>query len=281
VLSARDVRRLTATDEPVSRLFLNEEFDTWAIGSDHIAKFPLAEEDAAKLEVEIAIHERLRRQLRDRIPAITLVGRLETPAFPFTVQERARGIQGQTVEGMTIAASPGLADDIGTLLGALHQIDRPEAETFGVGERPIRYTVPVLSSSTLDILRGPGGDELERFLTSLSPTPSERRTLCHTDLKGEHVFVDADRARVTSIIDWADTETCDPAQDYAGLVIWLGPGFTRAAIRESGDDDGSLADRAVWLARAGIVGYLDGMLTGGEQAPMALIEQQVRTAFGP
>ena len=56
------------------------------------------------------------------------------------------------------------------------------------------------------------------------------RTLCHTDIKGEHVFVDEDRRRVTSIIDWADTEVCDPAKDYAGLVGWLGPTFARASV---------------------------------------------------
>jgi aminoglycoside phosphotransferase (APT) family kinase protein len=118
-------------------------------------------------------------------------------------------------------------------------------------------------------------------LTSSPPQPSKRRSLCHTDIKGEHVFVGSDGSAVTAIIDWADAEVCDPARDYAGLVIWLGPAFTRAAAFAGEGHDPTLADRAIWIGRAGIARYLNDMLAGGERAPMALIEQQIRTAFGP
>src|SRR5262249_36961551 len=123
------------------------------------------------------------------------------------------------------------------------------------------------------------GDAIARFLADTPPAPSDRRTLCHTDLKGEHVFVDADRRRVTTIIDWADTDVCDPAKDYAGLVGWLGPSFARACARASGEDDPTLADRAIWLDRAGILDYWDAVLAGRETAPIPLITRMLRTSF--
>ena len=84
---------------------------------------------------------------------------------------------------------------------------------------------------------------------------------------------------MTAIIDWADTEVCDPAKDYAGLVIWLGPSFTRACVEASGEEDPSLADRAIWLGRAGVLDYWDAVLAGREHAPIPLITEQLRIAF--
>ena len=50
-------------------------------------------------------------------------------------------------------------------------------------------------------------------------------------------------------------------------------------MEASGEDDPTLADRAVWLGRAGIIEYWDDVLAGIEHAPNALIENQLRIAF--
>ncbi len=107
----------------------------------------------------------------------------------------------------------------------------------------------------------------------------DREVLCHTDVKGEHLFLDDGRARVRSLIDWADAEVCDPAKDYADLTIWLGPAYTRAVVAASGEDDGTLADRAIWLGRAGHLDYWNNVLAGTETAPSSLITAQLRAAF--
>ena len=106
-------------------MFLNDEFDVWAVGDDLVAKFPRTDVDAAKVVVEEALHPTLRRLLGDVVPPIP--GRLErwTVRAAVLVHERAGGDQGQTVEGITITPADGLAEHIGALLGAVHQVGAP------------------------------------------------------------------------------------------------------------------------------------------------------------
>src|SRR3954466_2088570 len=164
-------------------------------------------------------------------------------------------------------------------LEALHTIGADEAYSLGAGTRVVAFEVRPLREAAVAETTAIVGDAVPRFLAAPAPTPSNRRTLCHTDIKGEHVFVDDERRRVTAITDWADAEVCDPAKDYAGLVGWLGPSFTRACIEASGEHDPTLADRAIWLNRAGIIEYWDDALAGVEDAPIPLITEQLRMAF--
>ena len=59
----RDVQILLGTDEPAHLLLDGEEFETWAIGEDLVAKFPRTAVDAAKVPMEAAVHPLLRRLL--------------------------------------------------------------------------------------------------------------------------------------------------------------------------------------------------------------------------
>ena len=279
MLTERDVRALLTTDAPVERMVLGEGFDVWAVGSDLVAKFPRTEIDAAKVPVEEALHPTVRGLLVDVVPAIRMVRPMGDGTRRFVAHARATGRQGQTSDGVTITGGEDLAADIGALFGSLHQIGMREAHDLGAGTRTISYEVQHLSDATTARTAEIAGDAIAQFLSSPAPAPSDRRTLCHTDIKGEHIFVDDERRRVTAIIDWADTEVCDPAKDYAGLVIWLGPSLTRACVEASGEDDPTLADRAIWLGRAGIIEYWDDVLAGIEHAPVALIENQLRIAF--
>jgi aminoglycoside phosphotransferase (APT) family kinase protein len=277
--SQREVQLLLHTDEPAHLLLSGEEFDTWAIGDDLIAKFPRTAVDAEKVSIEAAVHPLLRDRLGHLVPAIRLIGELEDGSgFPFIVHERAPGVQGQTLDGVSVVPGPGLAEHTGSIFATLHQITADEAFAIGLGERPIAFDVPTIERATLAAVEDLVGDEASRFLASEPPVASPRRALCHTDLKGEHVFVDANHARVTAIIDWADVEVCDPARDYACLVIWLGADLVREAAA-SEPDDATLADRAIWLARAGALSYLDDVRAGREDGPMAVITEQIRMAF--
>ncbi len=277
--SPRDVQLLLHTDAAAHLLFSGEEFDTWAIGDDLVVKFPRTAVDAAKVPVEAAVEPLLRERLGHLVPAIRMLGELDDGSgFPFIVHERARGIQGQTNDGTTIVPTRGLAEHAGSILATLHSITAEEAFALGVGERPTSFDVPNIDAASMTAVTAIVGDEASRFVASEPPSASERRVLCHTDVKGEHVFVDAARAQVTSIIDWADVEVCDPARDYAGLAAWLGPAFMRAVAVEAGEDD-ALVDRARWMARAGGLIWMDQVLTGREDAPLALIEQELRAAF--
>jgi aminoglycoside phosphotransferase (APT) family kinase protein len=278
--SERDVKALLHTDRPAQRMFLGEEFDTWAIGPDLVAKFPLSAVEAEKVSIEAAVHPLLRGQLGDLVPVIRMVGVLDDGSgFPFIVHERARGVQGQTDEGNSIVPARGLAEHVGSIFATLHDVAGEEAFALGVGERPITFAIPTIDDATLAAVTALVGDEASKFLASSPPAASERRALCHTDVKGEHVFVDADAVHVTGIIDWADVEVCDPARDYAGLVVWLGRDFARAAAAAGEADDDTLVDRAIWLARAGALYWMKEVRAGRERAPLALITQQLRSAF--
>jgi aminoglycoside phosphotransferase (APT) family kinase protein len=279
VLTEADVRALLDTDAPLHRMCLNDEFDVWSVGDDLVAKFPRTDVDAGKVPIEEAVHPTLRMLLGDVVPAIRMTGSIDGSDRRFIVHERASGRQAQTDDGVTVAPGDGLAADISRILATLHQVRAVAAHDLGVGTRELSSEIQPLSDATITRLTEIAGDAVLRFLEEGPPEPSKRRTLCHTDIKGEHVFVDGDAARVTSIIDWADTEVCDPAKDYAGLVIWLGPSFTRACAEASGEDDPTLADRAIWIGRAEIVAYWDEVIAGVERAPMPLITQQLRTAF--
>jgi aminoglycoside phosphotransferase (APT) family kinase protein len=279
VLTEADVRELLDTDGPLQRMFLNDEFDVWAVGDDLVAKFPRSEIDAAKIASEEAIHPTLRRLLGDVVPPIRMAKQAGEGGPPFIVHARASGSQGQRIDGATVAPGDGLAQHVGSLFEALHGVDGCAARELGTGERTLSFQVPELSPATLAATTDIAGDAIGRFVSMSPPEPTDRRSLCHTDIKGEHIFVDDGRRRVTAIIDWADVEICDPAKDYAGLVGWLGPLFARACIEASGDDDPTLAERALWLDRAGILDHWDAVLAGRERAPIPLITEQLRVAF--
>src|SRR6478735_8272286 len=122
MLTERYVRALLETDGPVERMFLNDEFEVWAVGDDLVAKFPRTEIDAAKVPVEAALHPTIGGLLGDVVPAIRMVGTMDDAGRRFIVHERATGVQGQPIDGVLTGAADGLAEDIGRLLGALHEV---------------------------------------------------------------------------------------------------------------------------------------------------------------
>jgi len=124
-----------------------------------------------------------------------------------------------------------------------------------------------------------GDRTLDAFLEAERPVPAPREALCHTDVKGEHLFVDTTAVRVERLIDWADAEICDPAKDHAGSTIWLGPTFTREVVALSGEDDGTLAERAIFLGRADLLDYFNAVVVGAETGSLGLLTAQLRAAF--
>jgi aminoglycoside phosphotransferase (APT) family kinase protein len=136
--------------------------------------------------------------------------------------------------------------------------------------------------AAIDRARRVAGDAVDAFLGD--PLPPEARVagkpvVCHADLKGEHLFVSEDGTRLTAIIDWAEMSIAEPAVDLAGLTIWLGPQFVRQVAGECGEAAGT-AERAIYLGRAGLLGYLDAIEAGRERAPeRALLDAQLRAAF--
>jgi Phosphotransferase enzyme family len=273
-----EIRAALRTTDDVRLLAVTDENDTWAVGEDRIAKFPRGPEFAAKVPSEIALYPLVRERLGDLVPR--LLGHEETDRATFLVLERAQGQQGQTMDGVAVEPGEGLATDLGEILTTLHSITADEAIEAGAMRRELWFERVELAPETIErVGEIVGHDRLQAFLDAPPPTPVVLETLCHTDIKGEHLFLNDTCTRVRRVIDWADAEICDPAKDYAAFTIWLGPTFTHAVVAASGEDDGTLAERAIFLARAGHLGYWDNVLAGTESAPLPLLEAQVRAAF--
>ena len=275
---------------PRPRLLLaGEEFDTWQAGAV-VVKFPRSAEDGTKLLAEIAAHELIAERLGELVPPIMAVAdpseRFPFPSVAFT---RARGRQGQTSEGAIIQpkawARATLARDVAAALTTLHTTPIAAAKAAGVQRRPLDLDPQVdVGEEAIAWARRVAGDAVDAFLSE--PLPMAARAaapgvLCHTDLKGEHLFVSEDGTRLTAIVDWADAAIADPAADLAGLAIWLGPAFVREVLETYGGkaDEGTY-DRAVFLAKAGLLGYLEQQLGGAvEPAPVPLLDAQLRAVF--
>jgi aminoglycoside phosphotransferase (APT) family kinase protein len=270
-------------------LFAGEEFDTWGAG-DVVMKFPRSERDARRLSIEIAVHPLIAERLGKLVPAIVGVAEpSERFPFPSVAYTSARGRQGQTIEGPIIQPKPWarttLARELAEALTRLHTTPMRSVKAAGVEVRPVVLDPQVdVGEDAIAWARRVAGDAVDAFLSD--PLPMDARdaatgVLCHADLKGEHLFVSEDGTRLTAIIDWADAAIADPAADLAGLAIWLGPGFVRQVLRTyEGPADEGTYHRAVFLARAGLLGYLDEQLTGdAEPAPVAMLDAQLRAVF--
>ena len=269
-------------------MFAGEEFDTWEVDGG-VVKFPKAAADAAKLDREVAIAGLLSERLGPLVPAVRAVA-IAVDGFPYcsVVFERARGRPGQTAEGQMVRPKPwartSLARDVAAALSTLHATPLKRARAAGAKKRVLDLDAMMdIDQKAIAYASRVVGDAIDRFL--VDPFPAEARqggawVLCHGDVKGEHLYVSEDGGRLTGIVDWADLAISDPALDLAGLVIWLGEDFLRAVLDlYTGPADEGTLPRALFLARAGLLGFLQLQLAGEVHAPRALLDAQLRAAF--
>ena len=264
-----------------------DEHDTWAVG-DMVVKFPKSPEQATRLETERAVHPLLVERLGGVVPAIHVGGPVAGFPFALTAFERAAGRQGQAHDGPILQPKPwarsALAREVAGLLSALHTAPVKRAKALGVPPWPAKIEPGFeVGEAAVDRASRVAGDAVDGFLVDPIPSGSRelgKAVLCHGDLKGEHVFVSEDGTRVTALIDWADVVVADPAVDLAGLVIWLGPSFVREVLSAyTGPTDDGTFDRAVFLARSGLLRVLEAQLDGRAAVTAPLLEAQLRVAF--
>lgn len=269
-------------------LMAGEDHDTWAVG-DAVVKFPKGKAHAANLQRECAVYPTLSSRLGTVVPEILAVAdRVGGFPYPIVAFARASGRQGQAGDGPMIQPKAwgraALARQTASMLSALHATPLRPLSGAGVPSREHDLEAGVdVGAGAVEWADRVAGASVDRFLADPIPdgvgSPG-KAVLCHGDLKGEHVFVSEDGTRVTAVIDWADMAIADPAVDLAGLAIWLGPSFVAEVLTHyTGPADEGTYDRAVYLARAGLLRFLDSQLTGGERAPVPLLDAQIRAAF--
>jgi aminoglycoside phosphotransferase (APT) family kinase protein len=268
-------------------LFAGDQFDTWETG-ELIFKLPRTETYAEKIDREVAIHDLVAERLGALVPPIHAIGE-PTEVFPFRciAFQRARGHQGQINDGPIVRPKPwaraAMARDVANALAKLHKTPLRDAKASGVERRKVDLH-PVVDASDDAVAWASriAGPAVDAFLVDPLPLAARKpgaAVLCNTDLKGEHIFVSEDGGRITGIIDWADAAITDPAADFAGLAIWLGPAFVHEVLDVyTGPADEGTFPRAMFLARAGLLGFLGDQLSTGSRAT-ALMDAQLRAVF--
>jgi aminoglycoside phosphotransferase (APT) family kinase protein len=217
------------------------------------------------------------------VPVPGYVAAGERSGLPWGAYTKIPGRSGQQA-APSAPARPHVASQLGALLVLVHHTPAPAA-CRPARRRPWRGRLEELPSLADAIAADPATvvtPEMRRYLAADvdPPPPSARSVLCHADLKGEHVLMTDGGTHVAGVIDWGDARVEDPAVDVAGLVIWLGPAFARdVAAHGLLEADPGIVDRAVHLARVGMLWGLGMSLQGRAHWPLPLARTLVRTAF--
>ncbi len=279
-------------DLPASRpkmVLAGRTFDIWVVG-DTVVRFPKDADQAARLETERAVHPLLAQRLNGLVPVIRAACE-DVAGYPFPVVafERPVGRRGQTLDGPILQPKPwgrtALARELGAALSSLHATPIKHAKAAGVRSWDTKIDSGVeVGEGAIAWASRVAGDAVDAFLVDPIPAGSRKlgkAVLCHGGIKGARLFVSEDGTRLTAIVDWCDVALADPALDLAGLAVWLGPAFVRDALETyTGPADEGTYDRAVFLARAGLLGYLDRHPEGTAEAPVPVLEAQLRAVFG-
>jgi hypothetical protein len=70
-----------------------------------------------------------------------MVGELDDgTGFPYMVHDRATGVQGQTVEGVTVDPARGLAEHVGSLFSKLHDPSGEKRRSPGVSASDVCFS---------------------------------------------------------------------------------------------------------------------------------------------
>jgi aminoglycoside 2''-phosphotransferase len=228
--------------------------DAYLVDGAWIFRFPRSSEVARRLEVEVATLPVLAPRLPLRIPEFTYVVRAEH-GLPVGVGYRV--IPGEPLRRSHLAALghsgvDRIAGQLGSFLGALHQIPTDEASHHGV---------PAPSASPRTLVEA----QLAQIRATIFPIldPVERRwvsdrfdavlanprafdyapTLCHGDLSVDHIIVDAAVGRLTGVIDFGDLTIGDPAGEFTWRADY-GEAFFRSVLSHyAAPQGGAFAER--------------------------------------
>lgn len=243
-----------------------------AVNGRLIFRFPKRRE----VEPQYAIEARL-------LPALAAALPLPIPdvAFFWPGGAAYRGIfiGHQLIAGAQLAAAhltldraPGLAQQLGLFLSALHRFPKERAEQLGVSgggatEWRQRYQdqFAQIQRQILPLVALPAQARIAReWQAFLADRMRFSTTLIHQDLNGEHILYDQERGTISGIIDWGDTTLGDPAIDFTGLLDDYGEVFAEQVLAHyHGEVDAAFRQRMRFYQRAmPLNSVLFGLATG-------------------
>ncbi|KAJ2972594.1 hypothetical protein NQ176_g7067 [Zarea fungicola] len=105
-----------------------------------------------------------------------------------------------------------------------------------------------------------------------------RPVLLHADLKGEHIFIDANTGHVRGVIDWSDACIGHPSVDIHGLAISIGTTAATRVARIAGYSEDIVA-RGIFTARCYSIICLDAILDETDDSPEWLVRLQLQKSL--
>jgi aminoglycoside phosphotransferase (APT) family kinase protein len=223
---------------PVGRLGAGWDHLLFTAGGEWIFRFPRRAERVAWLEREATILAVAAETLPPRlIPRFELLGR-PAPGCPFPFVGY-RALPGAGADQSPVRDLPGLAGDVGRLLGRLHRADPAR-----IPATPGGWEGASLASRQADLAavadvagRALAGAPLaEDLLTAARPYLAGRvappaagqvTRFIHNDICPDHLLTDPATGRLTGLIDFTDAMAGDPVLDFVGLIGIGGYPFIR------------------------------------------------------
>lgn len=284
VTTVRDfvARHVAAPDTAGIRHLAVGDFSTWIVADKVIVRFASNDQGDLQLQREAAALPVVAPRLNAQVPQIETLA--ESAIGHLAVAYRCiPGVSGEELrpQGTAFHAA---ADAVADCLLRLHAIDPEEIGTL-LPEPDVDYAATLAavverSSVVREAAASMVTPLMRTFLEGTVPVPGDcgGRAVCHTDLKGEHVLLDAETSSINGIIDWADVALDDPAVDIGSLAIWLGEDFVRAVADGYGAPR-ELVERGLFRIRTWIlIGFADA-LAGKNSWPLELVRRQVAFAF--
>ena len=271
---------------------------TFHVDEGLIVRFAVDDEDAAKLEREVALLAELGPLLPLAVPNIKLIGEAsDAHPYPFVGYRTIAGASGEIARPPREKWPP-VAAQFGEFLSALHAFPVERAQALGVPEASneafgaeyrtrdaaellgrVRALAPTIRQELPELI----DERTEPYLSgrvTLPLTSQLAPVLCHADLKGEHIIISEQADAVLGVIDWADCTVTDPLLDFTGLTIWLGETFVRQVLAHyTRPVDEHFVERVCFYSRCFSLDNLGWRLTTDWAAPLELLRAHARWAF--
>lgn len=297
----KDVERLIKSQsndlnlETITSIAEGGESDTYEVNGAFIFRFARDEYHSLKLMREVKILNIVGNSLPIAVPYYQYVGIPSNDnRFYFLGHRKIEGISGEKRRPLKENRAS-IAQSLGAFLSTLHSASTCGLNNIEIPETDIEDPKLLLQKAvscqsiikrhfaekdktiSLDL------DEVVRYLREDIPLPSPSNlpyVLSHADFKGEHLLLNSEATEIEGIIDWSDLCMTDAIVDFQGLLIWLGKDFVERILDNyTLPMDNQFLDRIVFYARCHTLINLGERLAGESEAPLNLLETQLKWAF--
>lgn len=213
--------------------------EVYLVNGDRVFRFPKRPAGERALRREIAVLQKLARQLPVATPSFLHIGRLASTGLLFAGYRLIPG------EPLTSALFSSLAPSgqerviatLAAVLQSVHSFPVADAVALGVEQVPTREWVEARWShgraTVLPLLSPPTALALASLIEHFSEDDRNFEytpCLLYADFAPEHVLFDRDVNEITGIIDWGDLAIGDPDFDLLYLYQDYGEDFVRRLL---------------------------------------------------